>query len=230
VKLALIPARGGSQRIPRKNIRTFGGRPMLAWPVAAAQASGCFDRIVVSTDDAEIAAVARSCGADVPFVRPAALADHHTGTIAVVRHAIETLAAAGQAPAQVCCLYPTAAFVTAADLREGLRLLGEPECDFAFPVVRYAHPIERALRLDEANRVHMVDPKQFATRSQDLPASYHDAGQFYWGRAGAWLTAERLFGPRAAAIVLPAWRVQDIDTPDDWQRAEVLWRTLQAAP
>lgn len=228
MKLAVIPARGGSQRIPRKNIRLFCGKPIIAWSIEAALGSACFDRVIVSTDDAEIADVARACGAEVPSVRPAALADHQTGTMLVVRHAIEALAADGGAPTLVCCLYATAPFVTGVDLREGLRLVQQPGCEFAFPVVRYAHPIERSLRLDAEGRVHMLDPQRFATRSQDLPATYHDAGQFYWGRSEAWLSAERIFGPTAAALILPAYRVQDIDTLDDWQRAEALFQVLQA--
>jgi pseudaminic acid cytidylyltransferase len=228
VKLAVLPARGASQRIPRKNIRPFCGKPIIAWSIETALNSACFDRVIVSTDDAEIADVARSCGAEVPFVRPAALADHHTATMPVVRHAIEVLSAQGEAPTLVCCLYATAPFVTSVDLREGLRLVQQPGYEFAFPVVRYAHPIERSLRLDAEGHVHMLDPQRFATRSQDLPATYHDAGQFYWGRSEAWLSAERIFSPTAAALILPAHRVQDIDTFEDWQRAELMFRAMQA--
>lgn len=228
MKLAVIPARGGSQRIPRKNIRPFSGKPIIAWSIEAALDSDCFDRVIVSTDDAEIADVARACGAEVPFVRPAALADHLTATMPVVRHAIETLSVEGEAPVLVCCLYATAPFVTGYDLREGLRLVQQPGCEFAFPVVRYSHPIERALRLDADGHLQMLEPQRFATRSQDLPAKYHDAGQFYWGRRDAWLSAERIFGPTAAALILPAHRVQDIDTFEDWQRAEMMFRGMRA--
>lgn len=231
MKLALIPARGGSKRIPRKNIKPFCGKPIIAWSIEAARASGCFDRIVVSTDDEEIATVAREAGADVPFMRPAALADDHAGTIPVVRHAIEWQRAHGAAPQQVCCLYATAPFVTADDLREGLaRLVAGEGVDFILPVARYAYPIQRALRLAADGHVAMLRPEEFRTRSQDLEAAYHDAGQFYWGRADAWMAAETLFGPASLALVRPPWRVQDIDTAEDWQRAEGLFRLMQGAP
>jgi N-acylneuraminate cytidylyltransferase len=231
MKLALIPARGGSKRIPRKNIKPFCGKPIIAWSIEAARASSCFDRIIVSTDDAEIAAVAREAGADVPFMRPAGLADDHAGTISVVRHAIEWQRAHGAAPQQVCCLYATAPFVTAADLREGqARLDAGDGVDFVFPVARYAYPIQRALRLAAGGHLAMFQPNEFRTRSQDLEAAYHDAGQFYWGRADAWMAADMLFGPASVALVRPSWRVQDIDTAEDWQRAEALFRLMQGAP
>ncbi len=232
MRLAVIPARGGSKRIPRKNIRPFGGRPMIAWSIDAALRSGCFDRVLVSTDDAEIADVARAEGAEVPFVRPAALSDDHTGTIPVVAHAVQWVAdqaGASRAPTEVCCLYATAPFVQPADLRRGLDLLTASGAQYAFSVTSYAFPIQRAIRLDGAGRVAMFDPAQFNTRSQDLEEAFHDAGQFYWGRAGAWLQGLRLFTPESVPVHLPRHRVQDIDTPEDWTRAEWLWRALRAA-
>jgi pseudaminic acid cytidylyltransferase len=228
VKLAVIPARGGSKRIPRKNILPFCGKPIIAWSIAAARESGCFDRVIVSTDDAEIAQVARDAGAEVPFVRPAELSDDHTGTIAVVRHAIEWQAAHGETPGLVCCIYATAPFLVGDDLRRGLDVLERSGGDFAFSVTKYPFPIQRAIRIDAAGRVAMFDPEHFKTRSQDLEEAYHDAGQFYWGRATAWLEAETLFGPASAPVLLAAHRVQDIDTPDDWERAEWMFKALQA--
>jgi N-acylneuraminate cytidylyltransferase len=227
MRLAVIPARGGSKRIPRKNIRCFGGRPMIAWSIDAAVQSGCFDRVVVSTDDAEIAAVALAAGASVPFMRPAALSDDHTGTIPVVAHAVQCFVDAGEAPEQVCCLYATAPFVRPADLQRGLALLESSGAQYAFSVTSYAFPIQRAIRLTPAGRVAMFDPAQFNTRSQDLEEAFHDAGQFYWGRAEAWLQAAPIFSPDAVPVQLPRHRVQDIDTPEDWTRAEWLWRALQ---
>jgi N-acylneuraminate cytidylyltransferase len=228
MRLAVIPARGGSKRIPRKNIRPFGGRPMIAWSIDAALQSGCFDRVVVSTDDSEIADVARTAGAEVPFMRPAALSDDHTGTIPVVAHAVQWQADHGARPAEVCCLYATAPFVQPADLRRGLDLLTASGAQYAFSVTSYAFPIQRAIRLDTDGRVAMFDPAQFNTRSQDLEEAFHDAGQFYWGRADAWLQGLRIFSPDAVAVHLPRHRVQDIDTPEDWTRAEWLWRAMQA--
>lgn len=230
MKLAVIPARGGSKRIPRKNIRPFCGRPIIAWSIAAARASGCFDRVMVSTDDVEIAQVARDAGADVPFMRPAELSDDHAGTIPVVRHAIEWQAANGETPSLACCLYATAPFVVADDLRRGLDVLERSAGDFAFSVTKYPSPIQRAFRIDAAGRVAMFNPEHFNTRSQDLEQAYHDAGQFYWGRAAAWLSARTLFGPTSAAVMLAPHRVQDIDTPEDWARAEWMFKALQASP
>jgi N-acylneuraminate cytidylyltransferase len=230
VKLAVIPARGGSKRIPRKNIRPFCGRPIIAWSIAAARDSDCFDRVIVSTDDAEIAQVARDAGAEVPFLRPAALSDDHTATIPVVRHAIEWQASNGSRPELVCCIYATAPLLTAANLQRGLEDLIRSDADFAFSVAAYASPIQRAIRVDALGRVAMFSPEQFNRRSQDLEPAFHDAGQFYWGRARAWLSADTLFGPASVAVVLPPQRVQDIDTLDDWARAEWLFKSLHAAP
>jgi pseudaminic acid cytidylyltransferase len=226
MRLAVIPARGGSKRIPRKNIKPFFGKPMMAWSIEAALASGCFDQVIVSTDDLEIAEVARRHGAQVPFMRPPELSDDHTGTTAVVAHAVAWFEAHCQPPAEVCCLYATAPFVSVDDLRRGLALLTETGSDYAFSVTRYASPIQRAIRITPAGRVEMFDPGHFNTRSQDLEEAYHDAGQFYWGRAAAWLERRMIFGANAAPVVLPRHRVQDIDTADDWQRAEYLFRVL----
>jgi len=230
MRLAVIPARGGSKRIPRKNIKSFAGRPIIAWSIDAAGDSGCFDRIIVSTDDAEIAAVARAAGAEVPFIRPAALADDHTGTIEVVRHAIEHESARRAVPELVCCIYATAPMLAPVDLRAGLETLTAGDAGFAVSVTQYPFPIQRAVRVDSRGRLSMFDPDRFATRSQDLEEAYHDAAQFYWGRSAAWLSAATLFGPATAAVVLPRHRVQDIDTPDDWIRAELMFEAQRRRP
>lgn len=228
MRLAVIPARGGSKRIPRKNIKLFCGKPMITWSIEAAQQSGCFNQIVVSTDDAEIAEVARQCGAQVPFMRPAELSDDHTGTTAVIAHAINWCSAQGQTPAQVCCLYATAPFVSADDLCRGLTVLSETGSDYAFAVTSFAFPVQRAIRINETGRVEMFNSEHFNTRSQDLEEAYHDAGQFYWGRASAWLQGRMIFSPAAAPVMLPRHRVQDIDTAEDWTRAEWMFKALQA--
>lgn len=228
MRLAVIPARGGSKRIPRKNIKPFCGKPMIAWSIEAALASGCFDTVIVSTDDAEIAEVARHYGADVPFMRPAELSDDYAGTVPVIRHATEWFIANGQAPEQVCCIYATAPFVTGEDIRRGLDALANNDCDYVFSVTSYAFPIQRAIRITPADRVEMFNPEHFNTRSQDLEEAYHDAGQFYWGRASAWLEGKILFGTYAVPVKLPRHRVQDIDTPEDWERAEWLFKAMQA--
>lgn len=225
MSVCLIPARGGSKRIPRKNIRLFNGKPMIAWSIDAARQAGVFERVIVSTDDDEIAEVARAHGADVPFARPLDLADDHATTIDVVRHAIGWLDANGGTPEALCCLYATAPFASPDDIRAGLERLGT--ADFALPVTPFEFPIQRAVRITGEGRLEMFDPEQFNTRSQDLPEAWHDAGQFYWGRTAAWRTATTLFGKSTAAIPLPRWRVQDIDTEDDWTRAELLARILR---
>jgi N-acylneuraminate cytidylyltransferase len=228
MKLAVIPARGGSKRIPRKNIRSFGGKPMIAWSIEAARHSGCFDSIVVSTDDEEVAAVARAHGAAVPFMRPADLADDFTPTIPVIRHAVEWHRAHGRAPESVCCLYATAPFVQPSSIRAGLARLSENDCSFAFAVTTYAFPIQRALRMTADGHIAMLAPDQFATRSQDLEEAWHDAGQFYWASADTWLTRDVVFASDAAPVRVPRHLVQDIDTPEDWTRAELMLEALQA--
>ena len=201
---------------------------MIAWSIEAALQSGCFDIVVVSTDDEEIAQIARVYGASVPFIRPAELSDDHTGTIPVIQHAIEWYRANGIEAQQVCCLYATAPFVSPDDLKRGLRVLEQSGSQYAFSVTSYAFPIQRAIRLTGNGRVEMFNAEHFNTRSQDLEESYHDAGQFYWGLASAWLSAQVIFSPDSSAVLLPRHRVQDIDTPEDWIRAEWMFRALVA--
>ena len=226
MNIAIIPARGGSKRIPRKNIRPFCGRPMIAWPIAAARESGVFDHVVVSTDDEEIAETARGLGAEVPFMRPVELANDHAGTIPVMAHATDWAQGQGWPVEAVCCVYPTAPMISHDDLAEGLRLLREVSRDFVFTATDYASPIFRAFVPSEYGGVEMIFPEHFGSRSQDLPCALHDAAQFYWGRPKAWLTAKTLFGPRSTPLLIPRWRVQDIDTPQDWIRAEALFQSL----
>lgn len=225
-RAAIIPARGGSTRIPRKNIREFCGKPMIAWSIEAAKASGVFDRIIVSTDDEEIAATARRHGAEIPFVRPAELADDTTATRDVIVHAIRTLAEAADPPEIVCCLYPTAPFVRIDDLRGALHRLETEGADFAFSVTSFPYPIQRALRIGEDGGLSMFWPEHRWTRSQDLSDAYHDAGQFYWGRTQAYLERRDAFASGSIPIVLPRFRVHDIDTEEDWERAELVFRAL----
>ncbi|WP_226781955.1 pseudaminic acid cytidylyltransferase [Oceaniglobus trochenteri] len=223
MSLCLIPARGGSKRIPGKNIRPFAGKPMIAWSIEAAEKAGCFDRIIVSTDDDAIAETARAHGAEVPFRRPAALADDHATTVAVIKHALDWCEAQGAVPDALCCLYATAPFVRADDLRAGAGLLAQAQ--YAIPVASFGFPIQRAVRVVNG-RLAMFDPDQYTTRSQDLEEAYHDAGQFYWGRSAAWRGDVPPFGADTLPIHLPRWRVQDIDTPEDWTRAELMFQAL----
>jgi N-acylneuraminate cytidylyltransferase len=226
--VAIIPARGGSKRIPRKNIRNFCGRPMMAWSIEAARQSSLFDRIIVSTDDPEIMAAGTAAGAEVPFTRPAELSGDQTPTLPVIRHAVEWLVQHGCAVEFACCIYATAPFLKPQFLQEGLAALRTPPgAEFALSVVAYGFPIFRALGLDDAKRVSMFWPEHELSRSQDLRAAYHDAGQFYWGSAEAWRTRDRIYSSHARGVLLPSHRVQDIDTPEDWRRAELMFQALK---
>jgi pseudaminic acid cytidylyltransferase len=228
MKLAVIPARGGSKRIPRKNIKPFCGKPMIAWSIEAALASGCFDKIIVSTDDTEIAEVARAHGAQVPFMRPPELSDDHTGTTPVIAHAVDWANHNTGTVEYACCIYATAPFVLAADLQRGFELLKQQGAEYAFSVTSYPFPIQRAVKITDKQRIEMFTPEHFQSRSQDLEEAFHDAGQFYWGTANAWLQGKPLFSEHATPVKLPRHRVQDIDTPEDWVRAEWLFKAMQA--
>lgn len=227
MKIAVIPARGGSKRIPRKNIKPFAGRPMIAWAIEAAQRSGLFAHVLVSTDDEEIARTARAHGAEVPFMRPADLADDHTPTVPVIAHAVEACQSAGWPVAQACCIYPASPFVQAADLEAAFGLMQERNADFVYPVTEYPHPIQRAMRRSPAGAMEFLDPGSELTRTQDLEKTYHDAGQFYWGQAQAWRAGKKMH-TAGLGMPIPGWRVVDIDTEDDWHRAELLFKAAFA--
>uniref|UniRef100_A0A7C2AXU1 Pseudaminic acid cytidylyltransferase n=1 Tax=Pseudomonas graminis TaxID=158627 RepID=A0A7C2AXU1_9PSED len=227
--VAIIPARGGSQRIPRKNIKLFNGEPMIAHSIRAARASGAFDQVVVSTDDEEIADVARHYGADVPFMRPSDLADAFTGTAAVIQHALCTLDALDQRFDYACCLYATAPLLQARYLRQGLEVLrAAAEKSYAFSVCSFGFPVQRALLIDSDGSLGAMHPECRSVRSQDLPVAYQDAGQFYWGRSDAWLRGDTVFSELSLPVILPRHLVQDIDSPEDWLRAEYLYAALKA--
>lgn len=225
MKLAVIPARGGSKRIPRKNIRPFLGKPIISYSIAAARASGLFDHIVVSTDDEQIAAIARACGAETPFMRPESLSDDYTGTNAVVKHAVQWYRYHDTEPSLVCCIYATAPFVDAKYLIEGHDLLLASDREFAFSVTRFRFPLERALRITTDKSIKPVWPEHVFTRSQDLEPAFHDAGQFYWGRARAFLEDKLLYSNVSVPVVLPQHLVQDIDDEEDWLAAEYMYQS-----
>jgi N-acylneuraminate cytidylyltransferase len=227
VRIAVIPARGGSRRIPRKNIRAFCGRPIIAWSIDAARSSRLFDHVIVSTEDDEIADVAVRYGAEVPFRRPADLAGDHTDTIAVIAHATEWAIAQQWPLDAVCCIYATAPLIQVDDLTRGIHAMRSGEWTYAFAAAEFPAPIFRAFRRDDDGAVTMFYPEHFQTRSQDLPIAFYDAGQFYWGRPEAWLNRYRIFDHHSFAIPVPSWRVQDIDTTDDWMRAELMFDLLQ---
>ncbi|WP_144210031.1 pseudaminic acid cytidylyltransferase [Shewanella donghaensis] len=236
MKVAIIPARGGSKRILKKNIRLFHGKPMILWSIEAALNSGCFDRVIVSTDDEQIAEISRAAGAEVPFIRPASLSDDLTGTSSVISHAIGWLTASIESKclsepnaiiddsvSYVCCIYATAPFIRAEDIKNGLQSLLSSESDYALAVTKFNFPIQRATYVNAENRLEMFQPEFFHTRSQDLAEAFHDVGQFCWGTSEAWLNQKVVFVAPTVPVIIPSYRAQDIDTEDDWVRAEMMF-------
>lgn len=226
LNLAIIPARGGSKRIPGKNIKLFWGKPIIAYAIQLARDSGLFDRIIVSTDDGEIAQIAGQWGAKVPFMRPKHLADDHATTIAVIQHAINWHKKNNQVFDHACCIYPTAPFARIKDLERGYELLTRTNVDFAFAVASFPSSVFRALTRISGNRLKMIWPEHQNTRTQDLPETFHDAGQFYWGKTGSFLKCKAIAGEDSSPVVIPRHLAQDIDTPEDWVQAELLYQTL----
>ena len=226
MKLCVIPARGGSKRIPRKNIKNFCGKPIIAYSIQAALNSKLFDEIIVSTDDHEIAKIAESYGANIPFFRPAKLANDYAGTIPVVKHAIEWFIEKNNSPNEICCLYATAPFIKPQLIRKGFQLMNDNKKEFCFAATSFAAPIQRAIRLEKNGDVSMFFSGNFNKRSQDFEGAFHDAGQFYWGTIDAWLKEKQIFSEISTAIILPRHYAHDIDTPEDWQIAELMFKTL----
>jgi len=225
--LAVIPARGGSKRIPRKNIKPFLGVPMLARTIALLRESGAFERIIVSTDDDEIAAVATDAGAELPFRRPAEISNDRATTAPVIEHAVRTLEGLGYQAEYVCCVYPAAVLASVADIRAALEtLVQSPLLDYVFTATAFSYPIKRALRKAPDGSCTMFWPEHINTLSQELEPAYHDAGQFYWGRRAAWLERRPWYTSDSRMLLLPSYRVQDIDTPEDWERAELIYQLL----
>lgn len=227
MRLCIIPARGGSKRIPRKNIKLFSGKPIIAYSIEAAIKSGCFDQVIVSTDDDEIADVAKSYGAGVPFLRPDDLANDYAGTIPVIKQAVEWYESQGIQLSEVCCIYATAPFIQVKYIQQAYQNLLSTGADYCFPVCHFPSPIQRAFKLNEQARVEMFHPENFNARSQDLEEAYFDAGQFYWGKPEAFKSEKPFFSPVSTFVMLPSYLVQDIDNMDDWKRAEVMYQVLQ---
>lgn len=220
MNLAIIPARGGSKRIPRKNIKEFYGKPMIAYAIDAAKESGLFEHIIVSTDDEEIAQISKMLGAEVPFIRPAELSDDLATTVPVIKHAIEACSALGWKPDHVCCIYPNVPFIQIPDIQGSLDRLINSNVNYCYPVTVFPSAIQRALKLTDNKQTQPFYPEFEATRTQDLEPAFYDAGQFYWGKTNAWLANIKIHSD-GLGYVIPNWRVIDIDTLDDWQRAEL---------
>lgn len=225
--IAIIPARGGSKRIPNKNIKLFNGKPIIAYSIETALNSGVFDEVVVSTDSQEIADIAIQYGATVPFVRPDFLANDHAGTTEVIEHAITTLQKMGKEIELVCCIYPTAPFLQKEYIVEAISALDrQSNKSSAFSVCKFNYPIQRSFTIQEPeNNVIPIDESALPKRSQDLPSVFHDAGQFYIAKAEDYLNKKfNIFSDSAIPIILPHYLVQDIDDEDDWRRAEYMYQ------
>lgn len=227
MNLCVIPARGGSKRIPRKNIKEFFGQPIISYSIESALKSDCFDRVIVSTDDVEIADIARLYGAEVPFLRPEELSNDHMGTLPVVKHAIEWFDKKNEQVEYACCLYATAPFVQRQAIALAFERLLALKAEYCLAVTSFTFPIQRAVKLTRQNRLEMFYPEYFSTRSQDLEEAYHDAGQFCWGKGDAFKAMRPIFSELTCPYVLPRHIVQDIDTLEDWKRAELMFKALK---
>jgi len=227
MNLCVIPARVGSKRIKKKNIKIFCGKPIIVWSIELAIASKCFDKIIVSTDDAEIADLAKNYGAEVPFIRPKSLSDDYTETVQVISHAIKWQIEHYQKPLYVCCIYATAPFIKISDLQSGLKILKSSSSNYVFPATNFAYPIQRSFRLKKNKEIEMFYPKNYNFRSQDLEEAFHDAGQFYWGLTDAWLENKKIISDEGSSpILIPRNRAMDIDTIEDWQIAERMFEVI----
>ena len=227
--VAIIPARGGSKRIPKKNIKDFFGKPLIAYSIEAALKSNLFEKVIVTTDDEEIAAIAKQYGAEVPFLRPKELSDDFTGTTDVVNHAVDYLENLGEKYEYICTIYATAPFLQTKYLIEGYEALKKSDAVNAFSSTSMPFPIQRTFKLDENGRCKMFTPEHYMTRSQDLEEAYQDAGQFYWTNRERQLKSDNtvVFSDISIPIILPRHLVQDIDTLEDWQRAEYMYEAIQ---
>jgi len=225
MNVCVIPARGGSKRIPGKNIKFFLGKPIIAYSIEVALNSGLFDRVIVSTDDELIAQVARQYHAEVPFIRPKELSDDFTGTEQVIEHAVNWLLSQGHNINYVCCIYATSPLIQEKYLRQGFEELKDSDKLFSFSVASFEYPVQRAIKIDNGE-ISMLYPQYFTTRSQDLEEVYHDAGQFYWRKLESFFKNEKIFSNKSIPILLPRYLVQDIDSLEDWKTAEIMYKTL----
>ncbi len=225
--LCIIPARGGSKRIPRKNIKDFLGKPVVAYSIEAALRSNLFEKVMVSTDDDEVAAVARTYGAEVPFKRSAANADDFATTLDVLKEVIEQYQIKGITFSCICCIYPTAPFVTSEKLMESFRLLEENKFDSVLPVIKYSFPIQRSFKQSDNGRIEYRFEEYKNARSQDLESTFHDAGQFYWMTRDIILNKKSIVTFNTGAIEITELEGQDIDTITDWKLAELKYELLQ---
>lgn len=225
--IAIIPARGGSKRIPGKNIKEFCGQPLIAYSIKAALESNLFEKVFISTDDEEIAETAKKYGATIPFIRPKSIADDFTHLAPVVIHALTELEKQGFVPSYSCCILATAPFLAPQYLQQGLDTISSCDADTVFSITTFPYPIQRALKLSSSGCVELFYPEYELARSNDLEESYHDAGQFYWLNTNNFLKNKRIITTNSKPIILPRKIVQDIDTPEDWETAELLFHVAK---
>lgn len=229
MRLAVIPARGGSKRIPRKNIKHFDGKPIIAHSIQALLDSKVFDRVIVSTDDTEIAEVAKQYSAEVPFMRPSNISDDFATTGDVIKHAVEWYYSKCECVETVCCLYATAPFIKSQDLIDSVGILETGDTECVFSATEFSYPIFRSFALDQQLRPKMFWPENFAKRSHDLQVAYHDAGMFYIAKPSIFIEQKPLFSDYSKAYLIPHYRVQDIDTLEDWKRAELMYGAFKSS-
>jgi pseudaminic acid cytidylyltransferase len=227
MNICVIPARGGSKRIPRKNIKIFCGKPIIAYSIDAAIKSGCFDKVIVSTDDDEISEVAKDYGAEVPFIRPAEISNDFAGTNPVISHAFNCMESQGNVINHICCLYATAPFIESSSISNAYKKFKEANADFCYSVTSFPFPIQRAIKIRKNGNVELFQPEHYHSRSQDLDEAYHDAGQFYWGTKQAFNSENSILSEVVIPYILPRHLVQDIDSYEDWTRAEIMYEVIQ---
>lgn len=226
MSICVIPARGGSKRIPRKNIKKFLGKEMIRYAIDVARASRIFEHVIVSTDDPEIARVSRDCGAKTPFQRPACISDDHTTTVDVIAHAIYECRRMGLCVQNVCCIYPCVPFLRPSDLQRALKVLDDGGAEYVFPVAEFPSPVQRALKMGVDSKLTPFFPKYSDVRTQDLEGAFYDVGQFYWGLERAWLDKKNIHC-NGVGVLIPSERAIDIDTESDWYRAELMYKVLK---
>ena len=223
--IAIIPARFGSKRIPKKNVKLFCGLPMISYSIEAAKASGLFDRILVSTDSREIATIVQKYGAEVPFLRPQELSDDHVATVPVINHAIDFLQSSGYSFQNACCIYPCSPLLLIEDLKNSYDLMLEKNSYACTPVCEFTSATQRGFRIDGNNHLRWLHPEYKLTRTQDLEKTYHDIGSFYWATREQWLKGDL---DNSEAFIIPNWRVVDIDNEEDWKRAEIIYKLIKS--
>jgi len=226
MKIAVIPARGGSKRIPKKNIKNFCGQPIISLAIRAAQKTKIFDKIIVSTDSKIIAKIARKYRAEVPFLRPKKLSDDKTGTAEVIAHAIKWLKKNNYKPTAVCCIYPTSALIFPKDIKDAYKKFSSGKWNYVFSATSFVTQIQKAFQKNKKRGLKMFFPKMSNKRSQDFKKAYHDAALFYWGKPESWIKNKKIYSKNSAIKYIPRWRACDIDTFEDWEQAEIFYKSL----